>query len=306
MPQHTPPETSSDPIRDAAQRFSLPGLTFEAGPGGVPFAHITNAHGRASIAFLGATTLGYQPANESAVLFLSEDALFVEGQAIRGGVPICFPWFGPRADDPKAPSHGVVRTRLWDLDDAIAHNGAHTLRFSTSAPPLQATFELTLGPRLGMSLTVSHTDSAAEPVTFEEALHTYFAVADAREVTVTGLEQTDYLDKVDHGERKTQGDDPIGFAGETDRVYLNTSTPCTLHDPQLDRALVIDKDGSRSTIVWNPWIEKARRLTDLPSEDWPRFVCVESGNVAENAITLRPGEHHRLAVSIRVQRRDTA
>ncbi|WP_428388644.1 D-hexose-6-phosphate mutarotase [Mucisphaera sp.] len=292
-------------LADARERFSLPGLSFEAGPDGVPFAHLSNSHGRASIAFHGATILGYQPANEAAVLYLSEDAVFQEGKAIRGGVPICFPWFGPHAQDASAPAHGLVRTRCWDLIEAGSSNGALFIRFGIRVGALEATFEMTLGPRLGMVLTVHHAEAAGDPERFESALHAYFAVSDIQEISITGLEQTDYLDKLQQGERFCQGDDPIRFAGEVDRVYIDTSAACLLHDPALDRTVIVEKDGSRSTVVWNPWIDKAASLGDLPDDAWERFVCIESGNLVDNAVTLRPGEHHRMSCAIYVQRSES-
>lgn len=285
-----------------ADRLAVPGFSLEEGEGGLPVVVLENSHGRATVCLQGATVLTYQPTGVGDVLYLSEDAEFKDGVAIRGGVPICFPWFGPHPTDGDQPSHGTVRTRLWELADVHAHNGAHTVRLTTRHESLAVAFELTLGPRLGMLLEVVYEGKQGEPCSFETALHTYLQVGDVSGVTVTGLEETDYLDKLAGGQRFTQGDDPIRFEGEVDRVYVNTSATCLVSDPAFERTLVIDKDGSRSTVVWNPWVDKARRLADLPDDAWQRFVCLETGNIAENAITLKPGEKHRMAAAVSVQK----
>jgi glucose-6-phosphate 1-epimerase len=157
--------------------------------------------------------------------------------------------------------------------------------------PLEVRY--TLGDACEIEL-ITRNDSPTT-VTVTEALHTYFGVGDVRKVTIRGLEEYDYLDKVNRNRRQHQSG-PITISGETDRVYLSTQSDCFIEDPLLNRIIRIEKRGSLSTIVWNPWDEKARRLGDLGETDFLRMVCVESGNVAENRITLKPGEEHRLWV----------
>ena len=151
-----------------------------------------------------------------------------------------------------------------------------------------------------MSLEVENRDE--REFTFEEALHTYFAVSDIADVTISGLERTPYLDKVGGLTQRTQDDMPIRFSGETDRAYLETMATCSIDDPGLQRRIVVSKDNSRSTVVWNPWIAKARAMQDFGDEEWRGMVCVETANVGVAAVPLAPGERHRMTVSLAVER----
>jgi glucose-6-phosphate 1-epimerase len=142
---------------------------------------------------------------------------------------------------------------------------------------------------------------AKTPFTFEEALHTYFAVADVRQVSVEGLANTDYLDKVENFKRKTQSPEPIRIVGETDRVYLNTTSTCVVRDPGLGRTITIEKEGSGTTVVWNPWIAKAKAMPDFGDDEWPHMICVETANVGDGAVRLEAGRSHQMKVRIRVE-----
>jgi D-hexose-6-phosphate mutarotase len=243
------------------------------------------------------------------ILWVSRESHFAPGSAIRGGVPICFPWFGAHATDTAAPAHGFARIRPWSLIEAREHeDGAVALTFELVSgdvrPPqwphaFRATHRITIGPTLSMELQVAN--PGAEPFTFEEALHTYFAVQDVRAVTVTGLEDTEYLDKVANFAKKPQGADPIRFTQETDRVYLDTRTPCVLHDPGKRRRITITKAGSNSTVVWNPWVDKARAMPDFGDIEWPEMACVETCNVNVDRRTLGPGETQTMTATLDVQ-----
>jgi glucose-6-phosphate 1-epimerase len=238
------------------------------------------------------------------VLFMSRHTRLEPGQAIRGGVPVIFPWFG---DDPEGRGrspHGFVRRLPWRLvenheteestrcvldiedDDETRALWAHRFRLQ---------LEVTFGAALTLMLTVENRDPT--PVRCEIALHTYITVGDVRRIAIRGLEGTEYLDKVNGMRRTREGDTPIVLTGETDRVYLNTTATCEIDDPVLSRTTTIAKDGSRSTIVWNPWSEKAARMSDL-GDEWPHFVCVESGNVGADAVTVEPGARHTLTARI--------
>jgi glucose-6-phosphate 1-epimerase len=239
---------------------------------------------------------------------MSESSRFEAGAPIRGGVPICFPWFGPRAGDPSAPVHGVARTSAWTLDGVtLEANGAIIVRLSLDcgalAVPhvphdLHLASELHLGRDLSMALSV--TNRSGVPSTFEEALHTYFSVGDVRQVSVAGLEGATYVDKVDGGTRKTQPDEPVTIGAETDRLYLDTGTAVTLTDPALGRSLRVEKTGSRSTVVWNPWVAKSRAMPDFGDDEWPGMICIETANAAANAVTLPPHASHTMTAAISV------
>ena len=262
---------------------------------------ITTPLGEAELHRVGAHLATWTPRGERPVLFLSPRAVFAPGKAIRGGVPIIFPWFGPGASG----AHGFARTAEWEVEQQSTNEIGMVLR------PDQATravwnyeFELRLRVLVGSTLEVrlETTNAGSQAFRFEEALHTYLSVGDVRQVSITGLEGSEYLDKVDGSTRKRQGAEPISFTGERDQVHVNTASTCTVHDPVWSRRIVVQKTGSMSTVVWNPWAEKIRALTDMEPDGWRKMLCVESGNIGENSIELAPGATHRLTASIRVER----
>ena len=158
-----------------------------------------------------------------------------------------------------------------------------------------------IGPRLELELEVEN--RSHEPFGFEEALHTYLRVGDVREATVSGLAGTTYIDKTDAMKRKVQADEPLRLSGATDRVFLGTRGPCVVDDPVLDRRLVIEKRGSATTVVWNPWHEKAAAMADLGGDVWPWMLCVETANAADDAVRLAPGQRHRMTAVVGAESR---
>jgi glucose-6-phosphate 1-epimerase len=273
------------------------------GQGGLTQVRVTTAAATGEIYLHGAHVTSWRPAGHPDALFVSAASRWEPGRGIRGGIPVCFPWFANKAGDPQAPSHGFVRTRSWTLD-SIAHTGADVvvnLSIESDAQTrelwpfdFRLVLRATFGAMLHVELTATNTGDA--PLNFEEALHTYYAIGDAASVRISGLDGGRYRDKVDGGrERVQQGD--ITIDGETDRVYLDTTAAVEIHDPALQRRLHISKSGSRSTVVWNPWIERARALADL-QDDWRRMVCVETANVAPSDVVLQPGGSHRLALTV--------
>lgn len=269
---------------------------------------IATARGTAEVYLHGAHVTAWQPSGADPVLWVSGDSQFHPDKPIRGGVPICFPWFAAHATDASAPMHGFARLRGWTLAGAEDRNGEvhvtflltddDTSRRSAWPHRFRAEYRVTFGDRLGMALDVANAGDA--PLTFEAALHSYFAVRDIREVGVTGLAGTEYLDKVDGSAPKREGEAPIRFAGETDRIYLDTESTCTIHDPGLRRRIEIAKTGSQSTIVWNPWIDKARAMPDFGDAEWPSMLCIETANVRDAAVRLEPGSHHTMTAVIGV------
>lgn len=279
------------------------------GVNNLPRLSVEGRHGAAQIYFQGAHVTAWRPTGADApVLWMSRESQFEAGKPIRGGVPICFPWFGAHATDAAAPGHGFARLREWTLVDAREDDQgvvSVTLELASAdiAPPqwphaFRMTHRITVGTTLTMALTVSN--PGAEPFSFEEALHTYFAVQNVREVAVTGLDGVEYLDKVTGLSRHRQGPDPIRFTGETDRIYLDTRAACVIHDPGKRRRITIAKDGSDATVVWNPWIAKARAMPDFGDGEWPEMVCVETGNVNVHRRTLAPGGTHTMTATIEV------
>ncbi len=286
-------------IEGLDRQFTLPaGVRFVPGEGGLVRAVVDNPVCAGDIYLHGAHVTAYRPAGHDPVLFMSKRSAFAPGKAIRGGVPVCFPWFGPHASDPSAPSHGPARISQWRLRDVRSHNGAVALRLSLAIEPFDVDYLVSFGNVLSMALSVKNTSDA--PATFEAALHTYFSVCDVTRIEIAGLENTDYLDKVDGGKRKNQGEAPIRFTGETDRVYLDTRLACVLADPGMGRKIAVEKRGSNTTVVWNPWADKAKKMGDFGDDEWPGMACIETANAGPNAVTLPPDATHEMTATISV------
>lgn len=294
-------------IKELQRRFSIPDVVrIEPGEGGLTRVAVTACEVQAHVYLHGAHVTHYGPPGGRAVLFMSAKSLFQPGKAIRGGVPVIFPWFGGKAGDPAAPAHGLARTTEWNLADVRqSSEGPVVLTLElTSTPQMRKLWPhefslrylVTVGATLDLALEVRNTSGSA--FTFEEALHTYLTVGDVRKVKIEGLAGREFLDKTDGQRRKTQAPGAMEITGETDRVYLNTADVVTVTDPQLGRRLSVEKQGSQATVVWNPWIAKAKAMADFGDEEWPGMLCIETANAAENAISLAAGQTHRMSASI--------
>ncbi|GAB1234617.1 D-hexose-6-phosphate mutarotase [Ferrigenium sp. UT5] len=276
---------------------------------GVIIAEVANQHALSNIALQGAHIATFQPRGEEPVIWLSPNAKFAPGKSIRGGVPICWPWFGPHKTDSKLPGHGFARTVPWELQETRAlEDGATFLRFGllqndrTRAQwpyACSAQLEVTVDKSLRVELVTTNTGQEA----FElgEALHTYFQISDVANMTLRGLEGCEYMDKVGNARRYNQPGS-IVINSEVDRVYVNTDSDCLIEDTGLKRTIRIHKEGSRSTVVWNPWTEKAEKMGDFGPKLHRDMVCVESGNALENVVTVAPGETHRLVAVYSVEK----
>lgn len=291
-------------LAELNQRFGIDNnLMFIEIDGGLIAAQIKNAHASASIALQGAHLMTFQPHNEEPVIWFSKYAKISAGKSIRGGVPICWPWFGPHASDAKLPGHGPARTAMWEVLEAKElTDGATFISFGlieTDAiraqwpNPSTVKIEMTVGKSLRMELVTHNTGKQA--FMLGEALHTYFHISDVAQMTLRGLEGCEYLDKVGEPARRKQKDG-IVIDSEVDRVYVNTTADGVIEDRGLNRAIRIAKTGSNSTVVWNPWTEKADKMGDFGSEGHRGMVCVESANAVDNLVTVKPGETHRLSV----------
>ena len=292
------------------EQFAIPdALRFEDAPGGLVRAVISTPAAEADVYLQGAHVTHWTPRGQRPVLFISPKSLIVPGKAIRGGVPIIFPWFGPRGDGKPGPAHGFARTLEWAVEETKLRNDEKVEIALTLSPndasrvfgydAFHLRFRAAIGSELEMELEV-HND-AKEQLTYEEALHTYFAIADIHQVSVSGLEGTTYIDKTDGFKRKNLGKEPVRIAKETDQVHLGTKATCVVHDPVWNRRILIGKSGSDSTVVWNPWIDKTKGMSDMAPGDWKEMICVETANAADNAVRLRPGGSHKLTVAIRVE-----
>jgi len=234
-------------------------------------------------------------------LWLSQMSNFEKGKPIRGGVPICFPWFGPNEQDATLPAHGFARSQEWQFVNAQEKEGdAIELHLETAIDPFLLSFRVEFGAALKMTLKTQLPVDAKSAHSFEDALHTYFSVSNVRTISIHGLESTSFLDKVDHAKLKSATNVPILIDSETDRVYLNTLSDCILNDVQKKRAIRVAKLGSASTVVWNPWIDKSKRMADFGADEWPDMVCIETANIGDSRIQLAPGESHSTTAVISV------
>jgi D-hexose-6-phosphate mutarotase len=285
---------------------------------GLEFLKLTGSFGSAEFCTQGAHLMHFTPTGGTPMLFVSAKTLLSPGKAIRGGIPVIFPWFGPRAGHPESPMHGLVRTRPWQVTEVTVpgtsgpeshglapavvrfecRSDADTLALWPHEFRLELVFEL--GAALHITWRVHNTGSA--PFDFEQALHPYFPVRDVHSASVSGLQNAAYIDKTDQMTIKTQTESVVRFSAETDRLFLDTAAELTLDDPASNRRLRIHKTGSNSSVVWNPWIAKAAALADLGDEEWRGFVCVEQVNAAKNSIQLPPAKSYTMTTSFTPER----
>ena len=291
------------------ERFGIQDqLTFKAGPGDLAHAEIANRHAVATVSLQGAHLLGWMPRGEQPVIWLSPHASFAAGQAIRGGVPVCWPWFGTNATHPAYPAHGFARTLPWQLHATTElEDGATLIVFRLTRTEATAAYwpypsELELGIKVGagLELDLITRNTGVETITVGEALHTYFAVSDVRQIVVEGLEGCSYIDKTG-GDRRKQQSGAVTVSEETDRIYLDATADCLINDPGMGRRIRIGKRGSRTTVVWNPWIDKSRRMGDMGEHGYLHMLCVESANAADNLVTVAPGGMHQLYTSYQLE-----
>jgi glucose-6-phosphate 1-epimerase len=295
-------------IGELNERFGIPGVAEVAsGQGGLAVVRVTAEAGSAEIYLHGAQVTSWKPAGSDEVLFLSTQSHFEDGKAIRGGIPICFPWFRGKSDNPKAPAHGVVRTKEWNLTGIACDGDEVVVTFATESDDasrnwypheFRAEYRVRVGAQLNLSLTVTNTGT--NPMRFEEALHTYHSVGDAKKVRVTGLDGTAYLDNMDGNREKRQAGNVV-FGAQTDNAYVDTTEALEVVDPVLSRRIRTEKRNSRTTVVWNPWQDGAKALADLGDDEWRGFACAEASNIMAYAVELAPGEEQTMGAVLRVE-----
>jgi D-hexose-6-phosphate mutarotase len=257
----------------------------------------------AEIYLHGAHVTHFQKNGEPPLIFLSAKSHFASGKGIRGGVPICFPWFGNRDGE---PSHGFARITEWQLvKTSVTPDGKVTVQFALPPIPgrdawknLRTEFSVTVADTLTMELTAAN-DGCDEPLEIENCLHTYFNVGDIGAVSIHGLEGAAYLNfaEGDNGVPRPAETFPIRVNRETNRTYADTPATVEIRDENLKRTLRVEKFNSRSTVVWNPWTTQ-KLPDDFDPAEHKKMVCVESGNVKQNKISLAPGKSSALRVQL--------
>lgn len=281
-------------------------IQFTTGRGGWTECELSAPGGKALMTLYGAQLLSYIPSEADEALWLSPNARFEPGRAIRGGIPICWPWFGPHPDDPALPQHGFARNRLWQIRHSFADDGITRLTLGLSDDDETRAlwphaFDLELEVELGdsLSLRLTSRNTGRKPFKLSEALHSYFSVVDVREVQIQGLDGCRYQDKLAQMRSETQ-QGTLQINQATDRVYDHPDADCLLIDPASPRQLRVSKSGSGSTIIWNP-AEGAADIADIGTPNQQGFVCIESGNALHKQIELQPDQSHTLNCRLAVQ-----
>jgi D-hexose-6-phosphate mutarotase len=282
------------------------GVRVETGPGGLERLVLRAEEGEAHVFLHGGHVSHFLPRGERPVLWMSRESRFEAGKPIRGGVPICFPWFGPKAGAPEAPLHGYARILPWAVAEVVREADGSlraVLELSAEATarggfPHELSLTLAVGVSRSLRLELTARNENGAPARFEAALHSYFAVSDVRQVRVSGLEGRGFVDKTAAMARGAGEARPLAIAAETDRVYPATTATVTIDDPGWARRIVIAKAGSATTVVWNPWIAKAKAMPDFGDDEWTGMLCVETANAMDDAVSLAPGATHAMTATI--------
>jgi D-hexose-6-phosphate mutarotase len=300
-------------LNELQKTFALPGhATIAAGRGGLPTILVDNGAASAEITLLGAHILSFTPKGQRDLLWVSPASPFAPGVAIRGGVPLCWPWFGPHASNPELPLHGFARTADWELRAITADGPGQTcvtLALSDSSASralwncrFTLQLQVTIGRTLEIALTTRNDDS--QPFTISQAIHTYFNISHVDHVTITGYDGVNYVDKVGGGNQPARQTGDINVNREIDAVFQNCPGPSDIVDTGFKRRVTIAKQGSNSAVVWNPWIEKAKKLSGYTPEAYQTMVCVETCNALDDARTIQPGREHCLKAIITTRNLD--
>ncbi|MGD8590014.1 MAG: D-hexose-6-phosphate mutarotase [Chromatiales bacterium] len=284
-------------------------INFIEGKGGFPLIEVRNDQAKALISTYAGQVLSYRPKGAAEdLLFLSERAFFQQGKAIKGGVPICWPWFGSDPEGLGRPAHGFVRNRPWSVLTVEAdsrdqtrlvlglEDGPETREIWPHAFELR--LEISVGETLGLTLVTRNRGDQAFSIT--QALHTYFKVGDIDRVKVLGLEAKDYLDKVENGKRRTQ-EGAVIIDDEVDRIYLAVHEALVIDDPSLQRRIRIGSSGSETAVVWNPWSRLSAEMVDLEDDDYRHMLCVETANAAQEVVQLPPAGEYRLQAVYQIE-----
>jgi glucose-6-phosphate 1-epimerase len=284
-------------------------VEFVEGQGNFPLIKISNEYAEATISVYAGQVLSFKPVDQTEdVMFLSDKAYYQTGKAMKGGTPICWPWFGPDPEEKGRASHGFVRDRLWQVRDVISTQDGATqvtmglIDTSETKAIWDYSFDfaivITVAQVLTIKLVTRNTGTEAFSIT--QALHTYFKIGDINQVKVLGLENKAYLDKVDHGQQKTQSG-AITFSGECDRIYLDVPATLTIADQGLNRQIIVTATNSKTAIVWNPGADIAASMADLGDRDYEHFVCVETANAANEIINIPAGGQYEMSAQYAVR-----
>ncbi|MCP3968376.1 MAG: D-hexose-6-phosphate mutarotase [Lentisphaerae bacterium] len=293
-------------VEELSTEFACENISFEEGPNGLPVARLRNDLGDVAISVHGAHVLSYAPSGSDPVIWLSEYSWYEADKPIRGGIPVCWPWFGGNPQNPDWPAHGFARISEWNVVAAgqEGDNTYITLELTPDDIPEEFctfAFKLTLKAIVGSELRVElTTENTSEfPFDFSSALHSYFNISEITKIAVNGLNGKEYIDTMDDSHHIQQGD--ITFAAETDLLFPDTDDTCFINDLGWNRKITVAKENSNSTVVWNPWAAKAERMPDFGAEEYHGMVCVETTNADADVRSLNPDESHTMTAIISVK-----
>lgn len=275
-------------------------------------------HGQAElvVAQQGAHIISYQIDGDQPLIWSNPGAVFKHGKAIRGGMPVCWPWFGNFQRNPlsvqdmrhssePANAHGEVRAIDWELMGLGEDGDALIIEFiqpkaEGHLPGWPHAVGVKLQIRMDAALNVSliSFNAGPEEVSLSQALHSYFAVSDVQQISIQGFDGVSYLNTLESWEKSEMQAGDITFTGETDRIYQDTPDLISIVDPEWKRRIQIQSLGSKSSVVWNPWIDKTKTFSDMHADGWKSMVCVETANVLADIVTLKPNDMHVMGVSI--------
>ncbi|MDH3971782.1 MAG: D-hexose-6-phosphate mutarotase [Gammaproteobacteria bacterium] len=269
---------------------------------GFVYAEINNARAHATVSTYSGQLLSYRPKDQQEdLLFVSDKAYYQQGKAIKGGIPVCWPWFGPDPENRGRPAHGFVRNRQWQVSgsESLADGSTKIILSITDNEatralwphPFRLDIEITVGATLRVELVTHNTGN--DSITISQALHSYFRVGDITRASVLGLDGINYLDKASDSARKTQSG-PLTISSEVDRIYTDTSGELRIDDAALERKITITSSGCSTTVVWNPWVEIAASMADLDDDDYLQMLCVETANAGPETVTIAAGDCYRL------------
>lgn len=283
-------------------------LDFFEGTGSLPCIKINNAHAECILSLYGAHVLSIRPTGEPDLLWMSDTSEFEQGKAIRGGIPICFPWFGPHATDSKKPQHGFARLSLWEVKSAQqVKNGSTELVLTLKDNeetmklwPFLFEAELTVVAGAAFTISLQIKNTGQQTFTYTDALHTYFNISDLTNLQIEGLAGTSWYNGVGT-ETTVQQEEVLTIAAEENRRYINHETDCVITDLGYQRKINVSKNGSKVTVVWNPYKETAKNIGDMPDDGYKTFICVEAANAYIDAVILEPGQLHTISQTFSVE-----
>ena len=284
--------------------FGGKAIKFYEGAGGFIFIDLGSKGSTATVSLYGAHLTSFQPTNEEPVIWLSEKAIFEKGRSIRGGIPICWPWFSGHPTNPELPAHGFTRFYDWQVESASTGDfGTKLTLFLTDNTETRKLWNHTFKVKLTITINeslhmeLSSTNIAPETITVGSAFHPYFQIGDISKTTVKGLAGITYIDFAD-AQQKIVEKDQVEVIGPVDRIYLNTTSDSTIIDTINSREINISKTGSKTTVIWNPWIVGAAGMKDMTDDGYKTMLCVEPANMLDDVYKLTTGETHTLTTKI--------